>query len=141
MTKRLLLSPLLLASLAFSPSCSPLKFLEPPIAQGKVTKGDLATFKLRDLTRFGQPHLVKVSAGEIKQLERSELKKGRIASLDSRHRYEPVNFVPPSLPGGSIIFDGSILPPKDGGAPRGKVCTLASWAVCQQAGLCANKLA
>ncbi len=113
----LLATSLLLVSLAFFPSCSPLKFLEPPIVQGKVTKGDLATFKLRDLTRFGQPHLVKVSAGEIKQLERSELKKGRMASLDSRHRYEPVNFVPPSLPGGSIIFDGSILPPKDGGAP------------------------
>lgn len=87
--------------------------------EGKVTKGDIATFKLRDLTRFGQPHLVKVSAGEIKQLDRSELKKGRMASLDSRHRYEPVNFVPSTLPDGSIIFDGSILPPKDGGAPGG----------------------
>ncbi len=110
---------LLLASLAFSPSCSPLKFLEPPNVRGKVTKGDIATFKLRDLTRFGQPHLVKVSAGEIKQLDRSELKKGRMASRDAPHDYGPVNFIPPSLPDRSINFDGSILPPKDGGAPRG----------------------
>jgi hypothetical protein len=42
-----------------------------------------------------------------------------MASLNSRHRYEPVNFVPSTLPDGSIIFDGSILPPKDGGAPGG----------------------
>ncbi|MBI23522.1 MAG: hypothetical protein CMN05_08025 [Roseibacillus sp.] len=109
---RLLLSTsLLLVSLAFFPSCSSLK--------GKMTKGDIATFKLRDLTRFGQPHLVKVNTGEIKQFDRSELKKGRMASLDSRHRSEPVNFIPPSLPGGSIIFDGSILPPKNTDAPRG----------------------
>ena len=75
-----------------------------------VTKADIAAFKLRDLTRFGQPHIVKISPKEVQALERSSLKPGRMASL------APVNFVPPQLPTGSVAFDGSILPRKTNGS-------------------------
>lgn len=81
-----------------------------------VTKADIAAFKLRDLTRFGQPHIVKISPKEVQALELSGLKPGRMASLDPRHQLAPVNFVPPHLPAGSVAFDGSILPRKVGGS-------------------------
>ena len=81
-----------------------------------VTKADIAAFKLRDLTRFGQPHIVKISRKEVQALELSDLKSGRMASLDPRHQLAPVNFVPPHLPTGSVAFDGSILPRKVGGS-------------------------
>ncbi len=102
-------------SLAAFTSCSAFK--------GDVTKGDLAAFKLRDLTRFGQPHIVKVSHEEIQQLEKVEQVSGHMASLSPKHRAPspsfrapvPVNYVPPRLPEGAVAFDGSILPPKSGG--------------------------
>ncbi|MFP6882094.1 MAG: hypothetical protein VCA34_14155 [Roseibacillus sp.] len=81
-----------------------------------VTKADIAAFKLRDLTRFGQPHIVKISRKEVQALELSGLKSGRMASLDPRHQLAPVNFVPPQLPTGSVAFDGSILPRKTNGS-------------------------
>ena len=81
-----------------------------------VTKADIAAFKLRDLTRFGQPHIVKISRKEVQALELSDLKSGRMASLDPRHQLAPVNFVPPHLPTGSVAFDGSILPRKTDGS-------------------------
>lgn len=88
-----------------------------------VKSGDFAAFKLRDLTRFGQPHLVKISPKELEQLEQEELKSGQtaMASLDRKHQFRtrvdaPVDFVPPHLPDGSVVFDGSILPPKEGGS-------------------------
>ena len=81
-----------------------------------VTKADIAAFKLRDLTRFGQPHIVKISRKEVQALELSGLKSGRMASLDPRHQLAPVNFVPPHLPAGSVAFDGSILPRKTNGS-------------------------
>jgi hypothetical protein len=81
-----------------------------------VTKADIAAFKLRDLTRFGQPHIVKISRKEVQALELSDLKSGHMASLDPRHQLAPVNFVPPHLPTGSVAFDGSILPRKTDGS-------------------------
>ncbi|MFP6875214.1 MAG: hypothetical protein VCA37_00140 [Roseibacillus sp.] len=81
-----------------------------------VTKADIAAFKLRDLTRFGQPHIVRISRKEVQALELSDLKSGRMASLDPRHQLAPVNFVPPHLPAGSVAFDGSILPRKTDGS-------------------------
>ncbi|NIP92529.1 MAG: hypothetical protein GWO24_03295 [Akkermansiaceae bacterium] len=98
--------------LAVFPSCS----------SSKVTKADLAAFKLRDLTRFGQPHIVKVSAEEVQQLDETALQSGRLASLSKKHQvrvsetyYAPVNYVPPRLPKNAVGFDGSILPPKTAG--------------------------
>ena len=66
---------MLMICLACFTSCSSIK--------EEVTRGDLATFKLRDLTRFGQPHLVKVSPGDIEKLDRSQITPGRTASLRS----------------------------------------------------------
>ena len=94
---------------AFLPSCTTPK--------SNVTKGDIATFKLRDLTRFGQPHLVKVSPKEIEEMDQVALKKGRVAKLDRKFVPAPVDYVPPRLPANRIGFDGSILPPKDDGSP------------------------
>lgn len=106
---RLLLSASTLAlCLAFLPSCASMK--------GDVTKGDIATFKLRDLTRFGQPHLVRISPKEVEEIDSADVKNRRVASLDPKHLPAPVNFVPPRLPNGRIAFDGSILPPKEGGS-------------------------
>jgi hypothetical protein len=92
-------------------SCSSLK--------DHVTTGDIVAFKLRDLTRFGQPHLVKISRKEVAELEQADLKSGRMASLDSKHQFRPpvhapVDYVLPHLPADRIVFDGSILPPKEG---------------------------
>lgn len=102
-------------SLVLLPSCSLHK---------DMTKADLAAFKLRDLTRFGQPHIVKVSREELATLEEAERGAGHMASLSAKYRRgiphidaAPADYVPPSLPGGGITFDGSVLPPKDGGAP------------------------
>lgn len=87
-----------------------------------MTKADLAAFKLSDLTRFGQPHLIKVSKQEITQLEQADRRSGHLASLAPHHQAPaphrasaPSDYVPPSLPEGAITFDGSILPPKHGG--------------------------
>lgn len=91
-------------------------------SSNKVTKADIAAFKLRDLTRFGQPHLVKISPQELQQLEQTEFRSGRMASLDPKFQAPqipsraPVDFVPPRLPSGPVLFDGSILPPKQGGS-------------------------
>lgn len=92
-------------------SCSSLK--------DHVKTGDIAAFKLSDLTRFGQPHLVKINPKEVENLEQADLKSGRMASLDPQHQFRsrvdaPVDFVPPHLPSGRVFFDGSILPPKEG---------------------------
>lgn len=91
-----------------------------------LTKADLAAFKLSDLTRFGQPHIVKVSREEVKKIDKAEVQSGQLASLDPKHQFQtrqdapvdfeaPADFDPPTLPGGNILFDGSILPPKEGG--------------------------
>ena len=93
-------------SLGCLPGCSSMK--------GELTRGDLATFRLRDLTRFGQPDLVKVSPGEIAKLDRAKIQQGRMASFNPRGSSVPLPFVPPRLPAGSIRFDGSVLPPKNG---------------------------
>ena len=83
---------------------------------------DLATFKLRDLTRFGRPQILKISKKEVQELEQAERGSRQVASLGSRHQARipvttraPVDYVPPSLPDGALPFDGSILPPKTGG--------------------------
>jgi len=104
-----LASAMLMICLACFTSCSSIK--------EEVTRGDLATFKLRDLTRFGQPHLVKVSPGDIEKLDRSQITQGRTASLRSGQDAAPLHFLPPRLPDGAIRFDGSLLPPKAEGLP------------------------
>ena len=61
------------------------------------------------------------SRKELAELEQADLKSGRMVSLDPRHQFRPpvhvpVDYVPPHLPAGRIVFDGSILPPKENGA-------------------------
>ena len=105
---RTLLSATAALCLGFLSSCT--------MPNNQVTKGDIATFKLRDLTRFGQPHIVKVSPKEVEEMDEAEIKKGRMATLDRKFVPAPVNFVPPRLPASRIGFDGSILPPKEDGS-------------------------
>ena len=108
---RLTLTASAALSLTILCSCSSLK--------DHVTTGDIAAFKLRDLTRFGQPHLVKISREEVAELDQADLRSGRMASLDPKHQFRPpvhvpVDDLPTYLPAGRIVFDGSILTPKEG---------------------------
>ena len=101
--------PFLLAAsaVAILSSCSTIK--------NHVTTGDIAAFKLRDLTRFGQPHLVKISPEDLRAMEQADLQLKRTASFGAgQNPAPPAHFVPPSLPDGKVTCDGAILPPKDG---------------------------
>ena len=123
---RLFLSVLLSAlALVALPSCSTKKLAQvkvPSLKLPEVKDGDILTFKLSDLTRFGQPRIVKVSKAD---LERLDLTTEQVAALDNRQKAQlarhianevagPIDFDPPSLPDAGLVFDGSLLPPKDG---------------------------
>ena len=80
---------------------------------GGYTKGDLATLRLRDLN----PLAHRVPVVRVQQSTLKALSEERIAQMyESRGFlwFKPVNWTPPTLPDGSLAYDGTLLPPKSG---------------------------
>ena len=84
-----------------------------------VTTGDLKTLSWRDLNPWGGPPVVQVDPEALKRADRQILAYHRTGRYPSGLGEDlgPVDYDPPRLPESAGIYDGAILPPKQGGDP------------------------
>ncbi len=79
---------------------------------GGYTRADIATLRMRDLNPLARtPKLVKVKQSTLQKIPRERMAFFKRFSLFGR---KPVDYSPPSLPQGTLAFDGGLLPSKNG---------------------------
>ena len=79
---------------------------------GGYTRGDIANLRMRDLNPLaGTPQLVQVRQSTLQEIPRE--RRGFLSWFGRK----PVNYTPPTLPDGTLAFDGGLLPSKDGAGP------------------------
>jgi len=82
---------------------------------GGFTRADIATLRMRDLNPLAStPKLVQVKESTLREIPRERMAFFKRFSWFGR---KPVDYSPPSLPAGTLAFDGGLLPAKQGAGP------------------------
>ena len=79
---------------------------------GGYTRADIANLRMRDLNPLAKtPQLVQVKQSTLREIPRERMAFFKGFSWFGR---KPVDYSPPTLPEGTLAFDGGLLPAKNG---------------------------